>query len=112
MKGDIAFAGFVFSAEEWQELDAETRGQLIAVAKRKAVKLGFKDARELEELPALIESLETEQEELSERLSQPAFYRSDAAEQARVHARREAVASELESSYARWYALEALRDGR
>jgi hypothetical protein len=35
MKGDIAFAGFVLTAAEWQQLDPESRAQLIAVATRK-----------------------------------------------------------------------------
>ncbi len=35
MKGDIAFAGFMLTAEEWKALDAETRHQLVAVATRK-----------------------------------------------------------------------------
>ena len=35
MKGDIAFAGFKFTAEEWQELDSDMRAQLIAVATRR-----------------------------------------------------------------------------
>jgi len=35
MKGDIAFAGFMMTAEEWQALDSESREQLIAVATRK-----------------------------------------------------------------------------
>ncbi|HUS28963.1 MAG TPA: hypothetical protein VMZ53_10640 [Kofleriaceae bacterium] len=32
MKGDIAFAGFVLTADEWQELEPDARAQLIAVA--------------------------------------------------------------------------------
>jgi hypothetical protein len=36
MKGDIAFAGFVLTAEEWQELDIDARSQLIAVATRQS----------------------------------------------------------------------------
>jgi ATP-binding cassette subfamily F protein uup len=84
----------------------------VAVAKPKAVKLGFKDARELEQAPARIESLEKEQAALAARLNEPAFYKLGAAEQARVHARLAELATELESVYARWYALEALRDGR
>ena len=36
MKGDIAFAGFMLTAEEWQELDPDARAQLIAVATRRA----------------------------------------------------------------------------
>jgi hypothetical protein len=35
MKGDIAFAGFMLTAEEWQALDSESRAQLVAVATRK-----------------------------------------------------------------------------
>lgn len=35
MKGDIAFAGFMLTAEEWQELDPDMRAQLIAVATRR-----------------------------------------------------------------------------
>ena len=36
MKGDIAFAGFKFTADEWHELDSDMRAQLIAVATRRA----------------------------------------------------------------------------
>ena len=73
-----------------------TRGAR-ASAKRSPAKLGFKDTRELEELPARIESLEAEQAELGERVSQPAFYKRDPAEQARVLARLAALAVELEA---------------
>jgi len=86
--------------------------KLVALPKSNPVKLSFKDARELEQAPARIESLEAEQAELTERLSEPAFYKRPAAEQAKVHARLAALAAELEAVYARWYALEALRDGR
>jgi hypothetical protein len=40
MKGDIAFAGFVLTAEEWQALDSDARAQLIAVATRRDPWLG------------------------------------------------------------------------
>lgn len=36
MKGDIAFAGFVLTADEWQALDLDARAQLIAIATRRA----------------------------------------------------------------------------
>jgi hypothetical protein len=36
MKGDIGFAGFLLTADEWQDLDAEARAALIAVATRRA----------------------------------------------------------------------------
>jgi ATP-binding cassette subfamily F protein uup len=84
----------------------------VATTKKRPAKLGFKAGRELEQAPAIIESLETEQRELVERLSQPAFYQCDAAEQARVHARVAALTGEIEAAYARWTELEGLRDSR
>jgi ATP-binding cassette subfamily F protein uup len=79
--------------------------------KPKPRKLGFKQARELEQLPATIESLESQQSGLVAQLSEPDFYKNDAAEQARVHARLATLVEELEVAYARWSELEALRDG-
>ena len=82
-----------------------------AETKRKPTKLGFKAVRELDEAPARIEALETEQRELADRLNQPAFHKSDAVDQARVYSRLEAITNELEVAYNRWTELEALRDG-
>ena len=81
-------------------------------AKPKLRKLSFKEARELEQAPARIESLEVEQAGLMERLSDPSFYTSGAALQARIHERVAVLTRELEALYARWSELEALRDGR
>ncbi|MBL9016235.1 MAG: hypothetical protein JNL83_18750 [Myxococcales bacterium] len=35
MQGDIALAGFVLTAEEWKELDATSRAQLVYAAMRR-----------------------------------------------------------------------------
>ena len=35
MQGDIALAGFVLTAEEWKELDAASRAQLVYAAMRR-----------------------------------------------------------------------------
>ena len=35
MKGDIAIAGFMITAEEWQALDTLARAQLVAVITRR-----------------------------------------------------------------------------
>jgi len=35
MKGDIALAGFVLTAEEWAALDPESRSQLLTIALRR-----------------------------------------------------------------------------
>jgi len=49
-----------------------------ATAAPKKVKLSYKDQRELEQLPAEIEKLETEQTELSEKLADGSWFVSDA----------------------------------
>ncbi len=84
----------------------------VSGAKSPPRKLGFKQLRELEQAPAKIESLETEQRALLERLSEPGFYMSSAAEQARIDQRMNALTGELEAAYARWSELENLRNGR
>ena len=70
-------------------------------------RLGHALQRELDALPARIEALEAEQAQLTQRAGQPELYRRDASEQGRVHARLAELASELETAYARWAALEA-----
>ncbi len=35
MKGDIAIAGFMLTAEEWDAMDARSRAQLVAAASRR-----------------------------------------------------------------------------
>jgi ABC transport system ATP-binding/permease protein len=72
-------------------------------------KLGFKEKRELETLPAAIESLEAEQQELVARLGDPAFYQQAGGEVARSSERLTEVEQELARAYARWEALEALQ---
>ena len=84
---------------------ANGAGATLATAKPRA-KLSYKEQRELEAAPARIEALEREQEALSARLSEPAFYRSDAQEQAQVQARLAALPGELEAAYRRWEELE------
>ena len=70
-------------------------------------KLSYKEARELEALPARIEVLEAEQAELAARLADPALYQGQAEDAAGLHARSEAIEAELLEALARWEALEA-----
>jgi len=70
-------------------------------------KLGYKDARELEQLPARIERLEAQIAERTEAMHAPGFFQQDAAA---IVAANEALAglqAELDAAYARWEALEA-----
>ena len=72
-------------------------------------KLSNKERQELETLPAKIEALEKEQSELSAKLSDPAFYKKEAAKFAEVKKRLETVEQEHARTFARWEELEASR---
>ncbi|NRA09830.1 MAG: ATP-binding cassette domain-containing protein [Myxococcales bacterium] len=117
-EGDGRVQGYVGGYSDWlrqqsQPLAPEAKRVQEAkpAAARKSATFGFKQARELEEAPAKIERLEAEQSKLVERISRPAFYKSDPAEQADVHERISALTTDLEALYARWSELEALREG-
>jgi ATP-binding cassette subfamily F protein uup len=72
-------------------------------------KLSNRERKELEELPAKIEALETEQSELTAKLSDPVFYKSQAAQFSEVKARLEQVEKEHAAAFARWEELESLK---
>ena len=75
-----------------------------APAKRK---LSWKEARELEALPARIEQLETDLATMSAQLEDPGFYRQDSAAIVAAHAAMAARQAELDEAYVRWQTLEA-----
>jgi len=78
--------------------------------KAPAAKLSYKEAKELAELPARIESLEAEQGALQTRLADPALYQGgEAAAVVTVRARLAELEAELAVAYARWELLEARR---
>lgn len=69
-------------------------------------KLSYKDARELEALPARIESLEGEQVSLTTAMTEPETLR-DGERMRKLQARLEEVESELAVCYERWEQLES-----
>jgi ATP-binding cassette subfamily F protein uup len=74
-------------------------------------KLTFKENRELAGLPAQIESLEAEQRDLVARMANPQFYKHGGEEIGKSKARLVELEGELEVKYARWQALESIREG-
>ncbi len=74
-------------------------------------KLNNKELKELESLPAKIESLETEQAELTVRLADPGLFRKDPSAASAARARLQAIEAEHAKAFARWEELEALRNG-
>ena len=70
-------------------------------------RLSYHEQRELEQLPARIESLEAEHRELETRIAGPGFYKEGREAIQGVLARHEAVQQELQDCYARWDALDS-----
>ncbi|KQW88423.1 ABC transporter ATP-binding protein [Massilia sp. Root418] len=74
-------------------------------------KLSYKEQRELDELPKLIAALEDEQTALNVQLSDPDFYKKNAAEAKRVNARIEQIEGELLEALEKWEAIESRTKG-
>ncbi len=120
-EGDPAYGGrtglwreYEGGYEDWKVQRA--RGKVApaaAVASRPVVskaaapraKLSFKEQRELDALPALIEELEAEQRALHERLSSADLYAQEGGRVAELQARNDAIESELLEALERWELL-------
>jgi ATP-binding cassette subfamily F protein uup len=74
-------------------------------AATKKRKLSYKEQRELDELPGLIEALETEQKELADLLAKADFYASDPKRAAEAQIRHARIDDELMEALERWEAL-------
>ncbi|WP_280153659.1 ATP-binding cassette domain-containing protein [Piscinibacter sp. XHJ-5] len=68
-------------------------------------KLSYKEQRELDELPALIEALEAEQKELGDLLAKPELYASEPKRAADAQVRYAQIDAELTAALERWEAL-------
>jgi len=69
-------------------------------------KLSYKLQRELDEMPARIDALETSMQSLQAEMADPAFYQKPAAETSAALARMEALQKELDQLLERWAELE------
>lgn len=116
-EGDGVVKEYAGGYDDWLRQKSETAAQTpVAPAKsepvrmktERAKKLSFKDQRELETLPQLIETLETQQAELQQKLAEPSFYQQAGPEIAKVTNQLAAVHEQLETAYARWEELESL----
>ena len=81
-----------------------------AAAKEPAAKprkLSYKEQRELDELPALIEALEAEQKELGDLLAKAELYASEPKRAAEAQVRYAQIDDELMAALERWESLSA-----
>ena len=76
-----------------------------------ASKLSFKEQKELEKLPARIEGLEAEQQQLNDAVAAPGFYKEGAEQIHQTLARLEQIQEALLDAYARWDELDSRSKG-
>jgi ATP-binding cassette subfamily F protein uup len=88
---------------------AQAKAEASAVPKK--IKLSYKDQRELEQLPAEIEKLETEQAELSDKLADGSWFVSDADAATKASQRLAEIEELLLEKLERWDELENLSKG-
>jgi ABC transport system ATP-binding/permease protein len=74
--------------------------------------LTFREKKELEALPALIEAMEAERAGLYETLADPDFYRQDGSRIPAVKGRIAGLDKEIPAAYERWELLESIPKGR
>ena len=77
--------------------------------KERTRKLSFKEKKELEELPKQIDTLETEQAELHDKLASPDIYKEgDSSLITTLQERLESIGTGLEKAYQRWEELDQI----
>lgn len=70
--------------------------------RQRAERMSWKENKELESLPEIIESLEAEQEELMVKMSSSDFFKLPIPEQQTLTSRSQSLAQEIEACYTRW----------
>ncbi len=95
----------VVVAKKTDEAPSREKQAPAAVKKKK---LSFKEQQELDNLPALIDELETKQVALTQQTGSSAFYKQDPMVIAKTLDELKEIETKLEHAYARWDELEAL----
>lgn len=120
-EGEGAVNEYIGGYAEWFALAEQRKKQEInnkqadSVKKEKnqssnKKKLGFEEKKELDQLPGLIDQLETEQAELTEQISGVEFYKQDQEEIKNTLDKLKDVEEKLEKAFQRWDELETLLD--
>jgi len=116
MQGDGVVGEYVGGYDDWLKVK-----QIPATAPRKSATpgrrharqsaaFGYKQNRELNALPKEIEKLEARQETLHQKMAGPDYFRTPPADLDTDRQSDADLTREIEAAYARWEALEALRN--
>ncbi|HEY9537243.1 MAG TPA: ATP-binding cassette domain-containing protein [Kiloniellaceae bacterium] len=98
------------SATRARAADDKVRSKVEAPRPKKTTKLGYKDQRELDQLPARIDALAAEAAALEQKLADPALYNKDTAGFAQLTAALAGKRTELTAAEERWLELESARE--
>lgn len=98
-------------AAEPVKTDKAARPEKARPQRERPRTLSFKEKKELQELPALIEALESERDALYGTIADPEFYRRDASRLPAASARLEELERDIATAYSRWELLEAIPSG-
>jgi ATP-binding cassette subfamily F protein uup len=122
LEGDGRVGEYVGGYDDWLRQRPAPPPALVAVQPAKSApaaaaaspvaakrRLGYKEARELEQLPARIEQLERRVAELMGAMQERAFFQQDASVIAAAHAELAHIQTELDDAFRRWEQLEAAR---
>jgi ATP-binding cassette subfamily F protein uup len=122
-EGDASFGGrpglwreYEGGFEDWRQQRERARVQPVAAPGKPApaptpardaprTKLSYKEQRELDGLPALIEALEAEQQQIARTLADSAIYIKDPGRVGGLQARHARIEEELLAALERWEAL-------
>ena len=95
--------------QENSEIKVETKPKKKKEKTEKPRKLSFKERKDLDEMPGLIERLEKEQEELFLTMTDPEYYKKTAEEIKTINERSEKIKEELSTAFDRWDFLDQLK---
>jgi ATP-binding cassette subfamily F protein uup len=118
-EGDGFVKEYAGGYDDWLTQRSPTAGGPSGVPKKavpaqrsasmtKTRSLSYKEQRELEQLPRLIEEWEAEQDTIHKAMSAPGYYQQDSAAIARTTQQLEELHQRLAAAYERWEALEIL----
>ena len=112
-EGNGIIEQYVGGYDDWlrqRKVDETPKAVPVATSgkpKNNTKKLSYKDQRELDQLPELIESLETQIDEITELISQPDFYKAERVEIEKTEQQLAEIQQQLNRSYQRWEELDA-----
>jgi ATP-binding cassette subfamily F protein uup len=95
-----------------QQNKSQTKGDKDKSVKTKRQGLSYKEKKELEAIPELIEKLEAQQSQIHKKMAEPDFYKHGT-EVASAASKLKELDNQLEQAYSRWHELEnkaALRE--